>query len=101
MKHRRKVTYKTEAAQLEAVRQDKDALQFIHNPTEKVKLEAVKHFGAAMLYINKPTEEMKLEAVKQNGYVLKYIHNPSEEILDWMFENYKYIYKRYFVFNDF
>ena len=33
---------KTKAKQLEAVKQDGCALQFIHNPTKEIQLEAIK-----------------------------------------------------------
>ena len=72
--------YKTEEAQLAAVKQDGSAIQYIHNPSEKVQLEAVKQAGYAIAYIYNQSEKVQLTAVKQTGYAIQYIYNPSEEI---------------------
>ena len=61
-----------EAVQLEAVKQDGDALQYCVNPSEAVQLEAVKQYGDALQYCVNPSEAVQLEAVKQNGYALQY-----------------------------
>lgn len=70
----------TEAMQLEAVKQNYIALRYIKNPTENVQLEAVKKYGNAIEFIINPTEAMQLEAIKQNGNYIRYIRNPSENI---------------------
>jgi hypothetical protein len=60
--------------QLEAVKQDGYAIQYIKNPSEQVQLEAIKQNGYAIqfiknpiYYIKNPSEQVQLEAVKQYG----------------------------------
>jgi DNA-dependent RNA polymerase auxiliary subunit epsilon len=65
---------------LNAVKQNRNSIQYIHNPSEKVQLEAVKQNGYNIVYIQNPSEKLKLEAVKQNGYNIVYIQNPSIEL---------------------
>ena len=58
-------------------------------PSEQVQLEAVKQNGNAIQYIINPSEQIKLEAVKNNGYAIQYITNPSEQIkLEFIFKRY-------------
>ena len=66
--------------QLEAVKQDGNAIKYINNPSETVQLEAVKQYGYAIQYINKPSETVQLAAVKQTGSAIQYINNPSEMV---------------------
>jgi hypothetical protein len=67
----------SEEMQLIAVKQNGYAIKFIKNPSKAVQLEAVKQDGCAIQYIKNPSEEMQLIAVKQNGYAIQYIKNPS------------------------
>ena len=64
-----------EAAKLEAVKRNGDAIQYIHDPSEAVQLEAVKQYGYAIRYIRDPSEAVQLEAVKQDGDAIKYIED--------------------------
>ena len=50
------------------------------------ELEAVKQNGLAVQYIDNPSEEVQLEAVKQNGGAIKYIAKPSIKlrIISWL-----------------
>ena len=70
----------TEQEQLEAVKRDSDAIQFIQNPSEEVQLAAIKQNGYAIEYIKNPSEEVQLAAVNNNGWAIKYIKNPSEQV---------------------
>ena len=84
----------TEELQLEAVRQDGSAIQYIENPSEQVQLEAVRQDGYAIEYIDNPTEELQLEAVRQNGYAILFIKNPSsyiKSIIDTINTSHRYI----------
>ena len=42
-------------------------VQYIDNPTEEMELEAIKQNGNAIYYIKDLTEEMKLIAIKQKN----------------------------------
>ena len=63
-------------------------MQYIKNPSEAVQLEAVKNNGDAIEFIIKkginPSEAVQLEAVKKNGTFIKYIIeagiDPSEKV---------------------
>jgi len=70
----------TEKVQLEAVKLNVMAIQYINNPTENVQLEAVKKDGLAIRYIKNPTENVQLEAVKKDGLAIRYIKNPTEKV---------------------
>ena len=74
------INFGSEQAQLEAVKQDGYAIQYIKNPSEQAQLEAVKQNGMAIQYIKNPSEQLQLEAVKQNGMAIQYIKNPSEQV---------------------
>ena len=69
-----------ERFQLETVRQNGCALEYIDNPSEKVQLEAVRQDGVAVYFIDDPSLELQLEAVRQDGRAIEYIDNPSEEV---------------------
>ena len=43
-------------------------------------LEKVRQNWGAIEYINNPSEEVQLAAVRQNGQAIRYIKNPSEEV---------------------
>ena len=43
-------------------------------------LEKVKQDGHAIQYIENPSEEVQLEAVQRHGYAIYHIENPSEEV---------------------
>ena len=49
-------------------------IQYINNPSKKVQLEAVKQNGDAIKYINNPSKEVQFEAVKENSEVIQYIY---------------------------
>jgi hypothetical protein len=70
----------TEEVQLEAVKKNGFAIQYIKNPSKEVQLEAVKRNGSAIRYIKKPSEEVQLTAVKNDGLAIYYIKNPSKEV---------------------
>ena len=78
MKYKRKEKYKTLEAQLEAVKQNGFAIEYIHNPSEDVQLEAVKKDGRAIKYIHNPSEE-----------VIDFLKNKNIEIFDEHFEEMK------------
>ena len=69
-----------ERYQIETVRQDGFAIQYIENPSEKVQLEAVKQNGFSIQYIDNPSEEVQIEAAKQDGYIIQYLDSPSEQV---------------------
>ena len=68
----------TERVQIEAVKRNGLAIQYIKNPSELVQIEAVKQNGRAILYIENPSELVQIEAVKQDGWAIQDINNPSE-----------------------
>ena len=70
----------SEAVQLEAVKKNGDAIRYVNNPSEAVQLDAVKKYGNAIKYINNPSEAVQLAAVKEHGYAIQYINNPSEAV---------------------
>ena len=49
-----------------------------------MQLEAVKQDGLAIQYIKRPTPEIQLAAVKQNKNVIRFIENPVPEILAYL-----------------
>ena len=64
--------------QLEAVRRDGGAIQFINSPSLEVQLEAVRQNGHAIYYIESPCLEVQLEAAKTiPGDFAKYITHPE------------------------
>jgi DNA-dependent RNA polymerase auxiliary subunit epsilon len=66
--------------QLEVVKQQGYAIQFIDNPSIQVQIEAVKQCGCAIVSIENPSSKVQLEAVKQDGYAIQFIKNPSPEV---------------------
>ncbi|HRN71455.1 MAG TPA: DUF4116 domain-containing protein [Candidatus Woesebacteria bacterium] len=70
----------SEKVQLEAVKENGWAIQYIKNPSEKLQLEAVKQNGYVIRYIKNPSEKLQLEAVKQDGLAIKFIKNPSKKV---------------------
>jgi hypothetical protein len=65
---------------IEAIKLNKNSLEFIKNQNNDLCLEAVKCNGSDLKYIINQTEEMCFEAVKQNGNALEYIINQTEEM---------------------
>ena len=53
----------SEEEQLEAVKQNGFAIQYIANPSEQVQLEAVTQYGRAIKWIASPSEQVQLEAL--------------------------------------
>ena len=47
----------------------------------EVQLDAVRYDGCAIQWIKNPSEELQLEAVKQNADVIQYIKNPTHKVL--------------------
>ena len=79
--------------QLEAIKQNGYAIKYIKNPSEKVQLSAVKQYGSAIRFIKNPSEKVQLEAVKRNGWAIQFIKNPSEKLqLEAIKENGRAIY---------
>jgi len=75
-----KENFNKEYWQLEAVRKNGYAIEYIKNPSEEMQLEAVRKNGYAIDYIKNPSEKVQLEAVRENGCAIKYIKNPSEKV---------------------
>jgi hypothetical protein len=65
---------------LEAVKENGWALQFVQNQTPEICLEAVKQNGYALEHVKNQTPELCLEAVKQNGNSLYYVKNQTPEL---------------------
>ena len=53
---------------LEKVRQNGHAIQYIDNPTEEVQLAAVRRRGLAIQFIENPSEEIRLIAALSRDY---------------------------------
>ena len=70
----------SENVQIEAVKGNPTAIQYIDNPTEKVQLAAVEKNPHAILYIENPSEEVQLAAVQQDGNYIQTISNPSDKV---------------------
>ena len=66
--------------QIDIVKQNGLAIQYIPNPDFNVQMEAVKQNGLAIQYIPNPDNNIRLEAVKQNGLGIKYIPNPDTDV---------------------
>ena len=58
---------------LEAVKQDGYALQYVKEQTQEICIEAVKQDGYALQYVKEQTQEICIEAVKQDGYALEFV----------------------------
>jgi hypothetical protein len=69
--------WKDKTLQLEVVKQNSYAIQYIKNPSEDIQLEAVKQNGHVIQFISNPSEEVQLAAVKKNGQAIKWIKNPN------------------------
>jgi len=74
---------------LNAVKQNGNSIQYIHNPSEEVQLEAVKEDGYSIQYINNPSIELQKLAIHNSGYNIKIIACcPSwEKFEDWIENN--------------
>ena len=72
-KNIKKNNIKKNISDLEAVKQDGWALEYVRKQTPKICLEAVKENGWALQYVRKQTPEICLEAVKGNEYALRYV----------------------------
>ncbi len=68
--------------QLAAVRVDGVSLGLIKHPAPGIELEAVKQDGLAISFIREPSPLMQALAIKQNPYALKYISYPSPKALE-------------------
>jgi urease gamma subunit len=66
--------------QLEAVKQNGFAIQYIHNPDKEIQLEAVKENGHVLIYIYNPDKDVQLEAVKEDGQAIQYVYNPDKDV---------------------
>lgn len=68
------------SAQLEAVRKNWHAIQYIKNPSKEVRMEAVHQSGYALKYIENPSKEEQLEAVRQYGEYIEFIPDPDKDV---------------------
>ena len=75
---------------LEAIRQDGQALKFVQNQTPEICMEAVKQNGMVLQYVQNQTPEICIEAVKQNGWALKYVQDQTPEIIQAALEQEPY-----------
>ena len=73
----------SEKVQMEAVKQNGYAIEFIDNPSEEVQLAAVKENGRSIKYIKNPSEQAQLEAVEQDIYniLANNLDKPYDEIV--------------------
>ena len=102
--------YKTYTAskekQLELIKNNPFAIDYINNPSEDLQLEVIKQNGYAIEYINNPTEKVQLEAVREIITSIRYINNPTDKVIQELIEkididntcNFKYILR--FLEND-
>jgi hypothetical protein len=67
----------TEQEQLDAVQQNRFAIQYIENPTEAVQLASIHQYVWSFNLIRNPTEAVQLAAVRKNGDVIREIIKPS------------------------
>ena len=68
-------------AQLEAVRKNWRAIQYIKDPSKEVRMEAVRQFGYALKYIENPSKEEQLEAVRRYGeHIIELIPNLDKDV---------------------
>ena len=76
-----------EEEQIEAVKQDGCAIEYINNPSEEVQLKAVKQVGDTIRDINNPTDKVIKEAIKNIEidyaynleYILRFLENDLKE----------------------
>ena len=59
---------------LEAVKQDGLALEFVKEQTTEICLEAVKQDRYALQFVKEQTPEICIEAVKQDRYALQFVN---------------------------
>ena len=65
---------------LEKVKKDAFALQYVKNQTPELCLLAVKQNGIVVHYVKEQTPEICLLAVQQTGYAIEYIRNQTPEL---------------------
>jgi hypothetical protein len=70
---------KDEEIQLAAVKEDKNLIKYIKNPTEPVQLAAVEQEGYLIQFIDNPTEPVQLAAVKKNPHSIQHIYEKGIE----------------------
>ena len=61
---------------LQKVKQDGYALQYVKEQTYELCLAAVKQEGRALHFVKEQTYELCLEAVKQNGWAFQFVKDP-------------------------
>ena len=64
----------SDAENIEAVKRNGYALQYVKDQTEQVCIEAVKRNGFALRYVKEQTEQVCIEAVKEDGDALRYVN---------------------------
>lgn len=65
---------------MEKVRRNGMALEYVEEQTPEVCMEAVKQDGRALKYVKEQIPEICMEAVKQNGWALEYVREQTPEI---------------------
>lgn len=66
--------------EIEAVKEDGIALEYVKEQTPELCLIAVKQNGYALMSVKEQTPELCLAAVRQNGYALEYVKEQTPEI---------------------
>lgn len=70
----------TQAAQLEAIKQDPRSIKHVKNPSQKVQLAAVDKDPTVVQYIKNQTMRTQLSAVTQRPSTIRYCYSPSERV---------------------
>ena len=66
---------------LEAVKENGLALEYVQNQTPEICMEAVKQNGWALQFVKNQTPELCMTAVKENGFALEFVKNQTPEII--------------------
>ena len=69
-----------EQTQLNVIKENPFALQYLVNPSELVQLLGVKQVGCSVKYLEYPSEQVQLAAVKRDGFAIQYLKNPSKQV---------------------
>jgi len=70
----------TDKEEMEAVKHNGFALQYVREPTLELCMAAVKQDGYALAYVKDQTEAVCIAAVKQDGKALQYVQEPTLEL---------------------
>ena len=74
---------------MEAVKNEKDAIKFIENPTIKVEQYVISNDYRLIARIKNPSEKIQKEALNRNLNAINYIKNPSEKIQKYFIDNFE------------